>query len=74
MERGRSRGPLRSVPGDSAYIASVLKSIDGPIVLVGHSYDGAVITNAAAGIPNVKALVYIAANRLTPTRAPRPGS
>lgn len=52
--------PLRSLSGDSAYIASVLASIDGPIVLVGHSYGGAVITNAAAGNPNVKALVYIA--------------
>jgi pimeloyl-ACP methyl ester carboxylesterase len=53
--------PLRGVPGDSAYIASVLQSIEGPIVLAGHSYGGAVITNAAAGLPNVKALVYIAA-------------
>ena len=53
--------PLRSIPGDSAYINSYLKSIDGPIVLVGHSYGGAVITNAAAGVANVKALVYISA-------------
>jgi pimeloyl-ACP methyl ester carboxylesterase len=53
--------PLRSVPGDAAYIASVLRSIEGPIVLAGHSYGGAIITNAAAGIPNVKAPVYIAA-------------
>lgn len=53
--------PLRSLPGDSTYIASFLKSIKGPIVLVGHSYGGAVITNAATGNPNVKALVYIAA-------------
>lgn len=45
----------------NANLASVLKSIQGPIVLVGHSYGGAVITNAAVGIPNVKALVYIAA-------------
>ncbi len=52
--------PLRSLVGDSAYIASVLADIDGPIILVGHSYGGAVITNAAAGNPNVKALVYIA--------------
>ncbi|MEZ4522005.1 MAG: alpha/beta hydrolase [Thermomicrobiales bacterium] len=52
--------PLRSLSGDSAYVASVLASIDGPIVLVGHSYGGAVISNAAAGNPNVKALVYIA--------------
>ncbi|MET8831998.1 alpha/beta hydrolase [Streptomyces sp. NPDC004610] len=53
--------PLRGVANDSAYINSVLKSIEGPIVLVGHSYGGTVITNAAADNPNVKALVYIAA-------------
>lgn len=52
--------PLRSLSGDSAYIASVLASIEGPIVLVGHSYGGAIISNAAAGNPNVKALVYVA--------------
>ncbi|MYS85360.1 alpha/beta fold hydrolase [Embleya scabrispora] len=53
--------PLRGIPTDATYIASVLTSIQGPIVLVGHSYGGAVITNAAAGNPNVKALVYVAA-------------
>jgi len=53
--------PLRDLTSDSAYLASVLGGIAGPIVLVGHSYGGAVITNAAAGNPNVKALVYIAA-------------
>jgi pimeloyl-ACP methyl ester carboxylesterase len=53
--------PLRGVAADSAYIASVLASIPGPIVLVGHSYGGEVITNAATGNPHVKALVYIAA-------------
>ncbi|MER7983727.1 alpha/beta hydrolase [Streptomyces sp. NPDC095817] len=53
--------PLRSLTGDSAYLAAVLKTIKGPIILVGHSYGGAVITNAAAGNPNVKSLVYIAA-------------
>jgi pimeloyl-ACP methyl ester carboxylesterase len=53
--------PLRGVDGDAAYVASVLDSISGPIVLVGHSYGGEVITNAATGNPNVKALVYIAA-------------
>ncbi|WP_433432435.1 alpha/beta hydrolase [Nonomuraea sp. CA-141351] len=53
--------PLRGLPIDAPYIASFLKSIEGPIVLVGHSYGGAVITNAAVGIPNVKALVYVAA-------------
>jgi pimeloyl-ACP methyl ester carboxylesterase len=51
--------PLRDLASDSAYIHSVLQTISGPIVLVGHSYGGAVITNAAVGVPNVKALVYI---------------
>jgi pimeloyl-ACP methyl ester carboxylesterase len=51
--------PLRSLSGDSAYIASVLDQTPGPLVVVGHSYGGAVIRNAAAGNPNVKALVYI---------------
>jgi pimeloyl-ACP methyl ester carboxylesterase len=51
--------PLRSLSGDATYIASYLKSISGPIVLVAHSYGGAVITNAATGNPNIKALVYI---------------
>ena len=53
--------PLRGTISDSAYMASVLASVPGPIVLVAHSYGGAVITNAATGIPNVKALVYVAA-------------
>ena len=50
---------LRGLPSDSAYLASYLSTISGPIVLVGHSYGGAVITNAATGNPNVKALVYV---------------
>ncbi|WP_405098318.1 alpha/beta fold hydrolase [Micromonospora sp. NBC_01412] len=53
--------PLRSLPSDAAYIASLLHSINGPVILVGHSYGGAVITNAAASAPDVRALVYIAA-------------
>jgi pimeloyl-ACP methyl ester carboxylesterase len=53
--------PLRGLPSDAAYLASVLHSISGPVILVGHSYGGAVITNAAVSAPNVKALVYIAA-------------
>ena len=51
--------PLRGLTSDSAYVASFLATIPGPIVLVGHSYGGAVITNAAAGNHNVKALVYV---------------
>ena len=51
--------PLRGLPSDSAYVASFLSTLTGPIVLVGHSYGGAVITNAAFGNPNVKALVFV---------------
>jgi len=51
--------PLRGLASDSAYLASFLKTITGPIVLVGHSYGGAVISNAATGNSNVKALVYV---------------
>jgi len=51
--------PLRGLASDSAYIADFLHSITGPIVLVGHSYGGAVITNAATGNPNVEALVFV---------------
>ncbi|WP_433167139.1 alpha/beta fold hydrolase [Kribbella sp. CA-247076] len=53
--------PLRGIPTDAPYIGSLLDSIDGPIVLVAHSMGGTVITNAAAGKSNVKALVYVAA-------------
>jgi pimeloyl-ACP methyl ester carboxylesterase len=53
--------PLRGLTSDSAYVASVLRSIRGDIVLVGHSYAGAIISNAAAGNANVKALVFVAA-------------
>lgn len=53
--------PLRELDGDAAYVASVLATIAGPVVLVGHSYGGSVITQAAAGSENVVALVYVAA-------------
>ncbi len=53
--------PLRGVTSDSAYIASLLGQIDGPVLLAGHSYGGAVITNAAASAPNVAGLVFVAA-------------
>jgi pimeloyl-ACP methyl ester carboxylesterase len=53
--------PLRSVKSDAAYVAGLLASISGPIVLVGHSYGGCVITNAVDGKSNVVALVYVAA-------------
>ena len=54
-----SPNPLRGLTSDSAYLADYLSTISGPIVLVGHSYGGAVITNAARGNANVKALVYV---------------
>ncbi|MGH3210418.1 MAG: alpha/beta fold hydrolase, partial [Trebonia sp.] len=50
--------PLRGVSEDSAYLSDFLSTISGPIVLVGHSYGGFVITNAATGNTQVKALVY----------------
>lgn len=52
--------PLRSVVSDAASVAALVGSIDGPVVLVGHSYGGPVITQAAIGQPNVVALVYVA--------------
>ncbi|WP_425373829.1 alpha/beta fold hydrolase [Phyllobacterium salinisoli] len=52
--------PLRSVAGDAAAVSSVIRSLQGPVVLVGHSYGGPVITEAAHGKSNVKALVYVA--------------
>ena len=51
--------PLQGLTYDSAYLADFLHSISGPIVLVGHSYGGDVITNAATGDSQVKALVYV---------------
>jgi pimeloyl-ACP methyl ester carboxylesterase len=53
--------PLRSVAHDAAYIASVLEQIPGPVLAVGHSYGGVVITNAVAQATNVVGLVYVAA-------------
>jgi pimeloyl-ACP methyl ester carboxylesterase len=56
--------PLRGPTVDAEYLRQFLSTIEGPVVLVGHSYGGAVITNAATGNPNVKSLVYIAAYAL----------
>ncbi|GIF11383.1 alpha/beta fold hydrolase [Actinoplanes teichomyceticus] len=53
--------PLRSLSGDAAVVSSILATVDGPVVLVGHSYGGAVMSNAAVGHDHVKALVYVAA-------------
>jgi pimeloyl-ACP methyl ester carboxylesterase len=59
--------PLQDLTADSQYVADYLKTIHGPVVLAGHSYGGAVITNAAARLADVKALVYVDAS------APAPG-
>ncbi|SFU84671.1 Pimeloyl-ACP methyl ester carboxylesterase [Polaromonas sp. YR568] len=53
--------PLRSVKGDADYVSNLVASIPTPVVLVGHSYGGSVISEAANGNANVKALVYVAA-------------
>jgi pimeloyl-ACP methyl ester carboxylesterase len=53
--------PLRSVKVDAENLTNLLKSIEGPVVLVGHSYGGMVISNAVKGSDNVKALVYVGA-------------
>lgn len=53
--------PLREVAGDADYVRDVIASIDGPVLLVGHSYGGVVITEAAAENPAVRGLVYVCA-------------
>jgi pimeloyl-ACP methyl ester carboxylesterase len=53
--------PLRSLAGDAAALSAAVSAIDGPVLLVGHSYGGAVITQASAELDNVTALVYLAA-------------
>ena len=53
--------PLRGISSDTAYVASALRQIPGPVLAVGHSYGGAVITNAALPAGNVVGLVYVAA-------------
>ena len=72
--------PLRGLANDSATLSDFLKTLSGPVILVGHSYGGMVITNAATGDPDVKALVYV--NAFIPAQgetafgltAARPGS
>ena len=57
----RAAEPLRGISSDSAYIASAISQIPGPVLAVGHSYGGAIISNAAAKAGNVVGLVYVAA-------------
>jgi pimeloyl-ACP methyl ester carboxylesterase len=61
MEVTAPANPLRGIEIDSAYTAGVLDEIPGPVLLVGHSYGGAVISNAATDAKNVVGLVYVAA-------------
>jgi pimeloyl-ACP methyl ester carboxylesterase len=53
--------PLRGISADSAYVASFINQVPGPVLAVGHSYGGAIITNAATDAKNVVGLVYVAA-------------
>ena len=53
--------PLRSVTTDAENVRQAVESVDGPVVLVGHSYGGTVITEAAVGSTTVKGLVYVSA-------------
>lgn len=58
--------PLRGLAVDAEYVRSVVDSVPGPVVLAGHSYGGSVMSQAADGLPNVKALVYVASFILEP--------
>jgi len=53
--------PLRGIASDAAYLTSFVSQIDGPVILVGHSYGGALITQTGADADNVVGLVYVAA-------------
>ena len=61
MQVAAPANPLRGISTDSAYIASFLNQIPGPVLVVGHSYGGAVISNAATEAQNVVGLVFVAA-------------
>jgi pimeloyl-ACP methyl ester carboxylesterase len=53
--------PLRGLAGDAAYVGGIARQVDGPVLLVGHGYGGAVASVAAAAAENVVGLVYVAA-------------
>jgi pimeloyl-ACP methyl ester carboxylesterase len=53
--------PLRGLVNDATYVSNVVKTIEGPVLLVGHSYGGLVITNVGAMVDNAVGLVYVAA-------------
>lgn len=58
--------PLRGLAADAAYLRSVVESVDGPVVIAGHSYGGSVLSEAAAGLENVTGLVFVASFLLEP--------
>ena len=58
--------PLRSLAGDATALADIVRSVEGPVVLVGHSYAGAVVTNVPADAGDIVALVYVNAFALAP--------
>jgi pimeloyl-ACP methyl ester carboxylesterase len=62
--------PLRSIAHDAAGLAELIRTIDGPVVLVGHSYGGAVITNVPADAGNIVGLVYVAGFALEEGESP----
>jgi pimeloyl-ACP methyl ester carboxylesterase len=62
--------PLRTIAGDAAGLAELVRTIDGPVVLAGHSYGGAVITNVPADAGEIVGLVYVAAFALEAGESP----
>jgi pimeloyl-ACP methyl ester carboxylesterase len=62
--------PLRGIAGDAAGLTELVRTIDGPVLLAGHSYGGAVITNVPAGAGEIVGLVYVAGFALLPGESP----
>src|SRR5689334_10865603 len=62
--------PLRAIADDAAGLTELVRTIDGPMLLVGHSYGGAVITNVPAGAGDIIGLVYVAGFALQPGESP----
>ena len=62
--------PLRTIAGDAAGLTELVRTIDGPVLLVGHSYGGAVITNVAADAGEIIGLVYVAGFALRAGESP----
>jgi pimeloyl-ACP methyl ester carboxylesterase len=58
--------PLRALAGDAAALSDLVRTIEGPVLLVGHSYGGAVVTNVARDAGEIVGLVYVAAFALEP--------